>query len=223
MVVNNQEPHKHQDDNLADLQKERDLLHAMVSDLPSCHIFLKDRESRFILTNNFQLKLLGVETLQDVIGKTDFDFFPRELAEQYYRDEQEIIRTGKPLVDREERAVYSHGETYWLLTSKTPLYSREGKIIGIVGLSRDITPRKKLEEEREKLIAELQAALAKINTLSGLLPICPACKKVRDDDGYWQQVETYIKDHSGVKFTHGYCPDCARKWIDESGVTGENR
>lgn len=69
----------------------------------------------------------------------------------------------------------------------------------------------KTEKEREELINELQAALARVKTLSGLLPICASCKKIRDDAGYWQQVEVYIRDHADVEFSHGLCPECAKK------------
>ena len=66
-------------------------------------------------------------------------------------------------------------------------------------------------EEREKLIEELHAALAKVKLLSGFLPICASCKKIRDDKGYWQQIDCYISDHSDAEFSHGICPDCAKK------------
>jgi two-component system sensor histidine kinase TtrS len=69
--------------------------------------------------------------------------------------------------------------------------------------------------EREKLIAELQAAFAKVKLLSGFLPICASCKKIRDDKGYWNQIETYISQHSEAEFSHGYCPDCAEKKFRE--------
>jgi hypothetical protein len=62
-----------------------------------------------------------------------------------------------------------------------------------------------------RLIAELQQALAKVKTLSGMLPICASCKKIRNDEGYWQSVEVYIRDHSEAEFTHGLCPDCIKK------------
>jgi len=75
----------------------------------------------------------------------------------------------------------------------------------------DITSRKLAEEEREKLIGELKDALAEVNKLSGLLPICSSCKKIRDDKGYWNQIEAYIRDHSEAEFSHGICPECARK------------
>ncbi|MBN2536601.1 MAG: response regulator [Spirochaetales bacterium] len=72
--------------------------------------------------------------------------------------------------------------------------------------------RKKLEIEREKMIVELQNALAKIKTLRGLLPICSFCKKIRDDQGYWKQIEVYMKEHSDANFSHSICPKCAKKY-----------
>ncbi len=80
---------------------------------------------------------------------------------------------------------------------------------------RDITERKQLEEEKENLIIDLQNALSEVKKLSGLLPICSSCKKIRDDRGYWNGVETYISEHSEAEFTHGICPDCMRKLYPE--------
>jgi PAS domain S-box-containing protein len=76
------------------------------------------------------------------------------------------------------------------------------------GILRDITDRKKAELERERLIAELQEALARVKQLSGLIPICANCKKVRDDQGFWTQVENYVRDRSEASFSHSICPDC---------------
>lgn len=76
---------------------------------------------------------------------------------------------------------------------------------------QEIEQRKTLEREREKLIAELQQALSEIKTLQGFLPICANCKKIRDDEGYWQQIEKYIQDRSDAQFSHSICPDCAKK------------
>jgi PAS domain S-box-containing protein len=78
-------------------------------------------------------------------------------------------------------------------------------------LQQDIAMRKVAEQEREKLISELQDAMSRIKTLSGLLPTCAWCRKVRDDDGYWKKVETYIEEHSDASFTHGICPECLQK------------
>lgn len=81
----------------------------------------------------------------------------------------------------------------------------------VLVIVRDVTDNKQAEAEREQLLLELQAALAEVKTLSGLLPICASCKKIRDDQGYWHQIEVYIRDHSEADFSHGICPDCARK------------
>ncbi|MCX5854579.1 MAG: hypothetical protein NTZ24_08445, partial [Deltaproteobacteria bacterium] len=89
-------------------------------------------------------------------------------------------------------------------------YDAEGNVIGYQGIIRDITERRRAEEEREKLIVELRDALSKIKTLSGMLPICASCKKIRDDTGYWNQIESYIKHHSEAEFSHGICPECAK-------------
>ena len=80
-----------------------------------------------------------------------------------------------------------------------------------VQLEQEIVERKELEQEREKLIAQLQEALSQVKTLSGFLPICASCKKIRDDSGYWKQIESYLSAHADVTFSHGICPDCAQK------------
>ncbi|MBX7150155.1 PAS domain S-box protein [bacterium] len=85
----------------------------------------------------------------------------------------------------------------------------------IITFVRDITERRRSELERERLITDLQNALSKVKTLSGLLPICAACKKIRDDKGYWNQIEVYIEQHSEADFSHGICPDCARRLYPE--------
>jgi CheY-like chemotaxis protein len=85
----------------------------------------------------------------------------------------------------------------------------------------DVTTRKRMEAERDRLIVELQQALASVKSLSGLLPICASCKKIRDDQGYWSQVERYVQDHSQATFTHGMCPDCAKIYFP--GLQKESR
>jgi len=79
-----------------------------------------------------------------------------------------------------------------------------------------IAARKQIEDEREKLITDLQTALRQIRTLSGLLPICAWCKKIRDDEGYWKMIDVYVSEHSDAQFTHGICPDCLKKVSEET-------
>ena len=81
----------------------------------------------------------------------------------------------------------------------------------IITMSKDITERKQAEEEQERLIGELQEALANIKTRRGLVPICANGKKIRDDQGYWQQVEVYVRQHSEAEFSHSICPECMKK------------
>jgi GAF domain-containing protein len=80
---------------------------------------------------------------------------------------------------------------------------------------QELAERRRAEKERERLILELQDALAKVKTLRGLVPICSSCKKIRDDEGYWNQLETYIQEHSEVEFSHGICDECAKKLYPE--------
>ena len=92
------------------------------------------------------------------------------------------------------------------------LQKEKSQVMGLnVQLSLDIEQRKQTEKEKERLISELQKALDEVKTLSGLIPICAHCKKIRDDKGYWSQIESYIHEHSDADFSHGICPECAKK------------
>jgi len=100
------------------------------------------------------------------------------------------------------------GHTYNV--SHSPIFHKNGSISKMT-IFRDITQRKLIEEEREKLIKELKNALDQVKQLSGMLPICSSCKMIRDDKGYWSQIESYIRDHSEAEFSHSICPECAKK------------
>jgi len=93
--------------------------------------------------------------------------------------------------------------------------------MALIPLEREIELRKKTEEEREKLIKDLTEALAEVKTLSGLLPICASCKKIRDDKGYWNQIEEYVRDRSEAEFSHSICPECAKKLYPD--FKGDNK
>ncbi len=97
----------------------------------------------------------------------------------------------------------------------SPIRDRDGRVMGASTVARDITRRKAEEQERLRLIQELTDALAQVKTLSGLLPICASCKKIRNDNGYWEAVETYISEHSDADFTHGICPECVQRLYPE--------
>jgi PAS domain S-box-containing protein len=115
----------------------------------------------------------------------------------------------------QSRLKTSHGNDLWVYWSSTAILDDTDAIEYILTTGIDITALKKAESERERLIDELQQALTKVKTLRGLLPICASCKKIRDDQGYWQGVDDYIRKHSLVEFSHGICPACAHKLYPE--------
>ena len=193
------------------LQHERNLLRTLIDNLPDM-IFFKDVKGRYVLNNQSHLRSLGLKHQEDLIGKTTFDFNPPELAKSYTEDELRVIQSKHEMLDKEELAAHKDiGEQRWHLTSRVPLIDNQGNVTGLVGIARDITEHKRAEAERERLIKELQDAIVDIKTLSGLVPICASCKKIRDDKGYWTQLEAYLQAHSQARFSHGVCPDCMKK------------
>jgi PAS domain S-box-containing protein len=146
----------------AALSEANSLLQALMDYMPD-QIYFKDMQSRFIRNSRAQASLLGLSDPVEVIGKTDFDFFPH--AAKAYAEEQEIMRSGKPMVDFEEWVVWPDGRETWVSTTKVPLRNSDGETIGIFGISRDITERKRAEQsirqlnsDLEKQAAQLQAA-----------------------------------------------------------------
>jgi PAS domain S-box-containing protein len=138
-------------------------------------------------------------TIYDVVGHdqagADLDLSLVLKNRQAVLGERRFVRKGGSLIDVDVSA---------------SLITREARPV-VCLVAHDITERKQGERQREKLIAELQEALSQVKTLSGLLPICASCKRIRDDQGAWQPVETYIRERSNAEFTHGLCPDCIRK------------
>ncbi|HEX9839972.1 MAG TPA: PAS domain S-box protein [Anaerolineales bacterium] len=137
----------------AALSQANALLQALLDYMPD-HIYFKDTQSRFIRNSKSQAKMLGLSDPSQVVGKTDFDFFPH--AAQAYAEEQEVMRSGKPLVDFEERVIWPDGRETWVSTTKVPLPNSDGQIIGIFGISRDITERKRGEQAIQQLNADLK-------------------------------------------------------------------
>ena len=131
------------------LSAERQILRALIDNVPD-FMYVKDLQSRFLVANVTVARSMGLKSTEELLGKTDFDFFPRELADGYYRDEQNVIRSGQTLINREEACIDAKGNPIWLLTTKVPLYDKNGQVAGIAGIGRDITERRRIEGERQK-------------------------------------------------------------------------
>jgi len=141
-------------------------LRTVIDNLPDC-IYAKDATGRKTLANPADLRNLRCKTEAEAIGKTDFDFFPPESAEKFVADDQEVVKTGKPVLDREEFFCDEEGRKHWLRTSKLPLRDDKGKIVGLVGIGRDTTALKAAEQKleaahRELVQASHQAGMAEV-------------------------------------------------------------
>ena len=123
----------------------------------------------------------------------------------------DIYRTSNAVNLVEHEFIRKDGTKACAEFSISLIKDEKGNPLAFCGIGRDITDRKHAEVERERLILELRDALSKIRTLSGLLPICSSCKKIRNDKGYWEQLEVYISNRSEADFSHGICPDCAKR------------
>jgi len=145
-----------------ELATERKLLRTLIDNMPD-RIYAKDLNSRFIICNNALMKMMGKSDYKEILGKSDFDLLPRELAEKYFADEQEIIRTGIPLIDKEEFRSDVSVASSWSLTTKVPLIDPDGKIIGIVGIGRNVTERKRRETESQVIYEIAQGMTTSIN------------------------------------------------------------
>lgn len=134
---------------------ERTMFAALMDNLPDC-IYFKDMNSRMIATSQANARWFGLESPKELIGKTDFDLFTEEHAKQALADEREILDTGRPIVNIEEKETWADGHVTYVLTSKMPLRDERGRIIGTFGLSRDITERKHAEEQLARFAEELR-------------------------------------------------------------------
>ena len=139
---------------------------------------------------------------KEIIQRPELTSFRKELRE-------EVKRTG--MIEAVYKLALSGGRTFWLKDqAEIERYPEDQASISL-GCLTVVTKEMEAAEERERLVLALQDALSKVKQLSGLLPICASCKKIRDDQGYWNQIEEYIRNHSEADFSHGLCPPCLEK------------
>ena len=157
--------------------------------------------------------------LDEIIGNTIWDVFEKDEADKRFAVVKRVFAEGKT-EEIEVRVPLPSGDTYFLTTAK-PIFNELGKVETVICTSKNITKRKlaeiALKEEHEKLIK----AMEEIKVLSGLLPICSSCKKIRDDKGYWNQIESYIQEHSEAKFSHSICDECAEELYPGLGISDD--
>lgn len=145
------------------IEQDRALLRTLIDSLPDL-IFVKDSNGRFLMVNAAHARFLGADSPDDVTGKTDFDFYPREIAERFHADEREIFQTRMPLINQEEPKTPEQGGG-WVLMTKLPMFDSSGNILGLIGTARDITDRK----QAESLILEAKVEREKVELISRFL------------------------------------------------------
>ncbi len=199
------------------LREERNLLRTLIDTLPDS-IFIKDVTGRIIIDNHAHQRILGTDTLEQDVGKTDFDFFPMELAGRYDADEKLVIQSGEPLIDQVEPVIDKDGNQRWLMTTKAPLRDRQGKITGIVGFNHDITERKQADE---KLAEERNLLRTMIDNLPDLIYVKDMQgRKIISNKADWQASGgKAIEDVIGKTDFEVYPVElAARFWADDKAI-----
>lgn len=155
-IIENIDSHKATEEQLS---LERDFMQGLLDNIPDA-IYFKDRYNRIMKVNNFYLKGTGLK-LEEILGKTDFDFFPFEQAKKMFEDDLYVLHTADPIIGKIERTLLPGGSWNQVITTKIPMYSRSGKIIGTMGITRDITAYANLENERRVMLKNGFTALGK--------------------------------------------------------------
>jgi len=165
--------------------------------------------------------LFANKAILDYLGCTLDEFLSLPVMEMVHPEDREMVleRHMARLSGEESPEIYPYrivkrdGTVIWV--EVTGIRINWMGATATLNFFRDVTGRKQVEQEREKLITELQEAISKVKLLSGLLPICSSCNKIRDDEGYWKKIEIYIREHSEADFSHSICPECAKKLYPE--------
>ena len=159
------------------------LLRTIIDNIPDA-VYMKDLDGKKVLANKADVKNCGAEFEEEIIGKTDFEMFPNEIAAGFWKDDQQVLKSGVPVINREERLINNPDEQKWLLTSKIPFKDKNGKLIGLIGIGHDITRMKRDEEEMLKLtkaIAQAPVSIVITNPLGKIEYVNP---KFSETTGY---------------------------------------
>ena len=200
---------------------ESEKRYRMLADSATDVIFIFGFDMKYKYISPSVKKIRGFSP-EELVGQPISHYIKAESLESMrnvIKQELEVDQTGTADPNRarvmEMEMLCKDGSTMWTEVKASALRNDNGEPIEVMGIARDITERKQTQDEREKLIRELQEAVNKIKTLSGLLPICASCKKIQNHKGQWEPMEVYIRDHSEAEFSHGICPECAEKVYPE--------
>lgn len=178
------------------LTEERNLLRTIIDHLPS-RLYVKDMESRYLLNNASHIALLGAKTQEDVAGRTTLDFFPGERGRQALADDKQVLSTGQSILNHEKSDFGEEGDVHWSLVTKVPLHDTRDRLVGLVGISHDITRRKKAENELRRRSTEMETDLRMARQiqeafLSRTYPVFP---------------RGVASEASTLRFAHRYIPN----------------
>ena len=189
------------------LRRSEEKYHTLVDNVKT-GVYRNNVEGRFIQINPAIAEIFGYDSVEEFMGITVADLYQNpEDRNNFTKEVQE-----KGFVKNYELALKKKdGAPIWCSITATAQRDEQGEIKWFDGVVEDITQRKRAEEERERLIRELTDAVARVKALSGMLPICASCKRIRNDKGYWEQVEVFVSEHSEAVFSHGVCPECMTK------------
>ena len=186
---------------------------------------------------NLGIAMIGVDlrlehvnpALASMLGRTAEELIGTQVADITHPEDiastselaNSLFRNEIPAYRVEKRYFHKDGSVVWAHLTATAIRDAAGKPLFGLAMIEDISARWLLNQDRERLIVQLKAALANVKTLSGLLPMCAWCKRIRDDQGYWSDVEHYVRRQTDADFTHGICPDCQSQVRRDLGLSRE--
>lgn len=187
------------------------ILKGIIESPKHVEIFALDRQYRYLAFNqSHQQTMKQIWGANIILGTNMLDYIKNTDDRLKAKTNFDRALSGESFILEEEYGDSMLKRRYYE-NIYNPIVDKTDQVAGLTLFLTDITSRKKAQAERDKLIIDLQEALAKVKVLSGLIPVCSSCKKIRDDKGYWNQLETYIEEHSEASFSHSICPECSEK------------
>lgn len=200
-----------------DIRNSEEVLSDLYENAPDIYLSVDAHTTEILHCNRTFLEVMGYADKKQILGRSVFDFYQTD-SHEVLRDMFSLFLKKGEVRDQELQVVTSGGKVLDMSLNATAVRDPQGRILRSRSVWRDISRRKKAENDLIEEKDRLQKALQEISTLKGLLPICSSCKKIRDDKGYWKEIEEYIAAHSDAQFSHGICPDCARRLYPGMGL-----